>query len=119
MNEELLELLSRFGLIPLDWVSASQFSALTGINEEKLTHRRKNWQEDLVWTKQDGNIYYSIKGFNEWLTQKAQSRCQLACGSETGRSKSTSREERKSTTSRYLTPQVQKVSRQPLKLEPS
>ena len=48
MNEELLELLSRFGLIPLDWVSASQFSALTGINEEKLTHRRKNWQEDLV-----------------------------------------------------------------------
>ena len=82
MNEELLELLSRFGLIPLDWVSASQFSALTGINEEKLTHRRKNWQEDLVWTKQDGNRYYSIKGFNEWLTQKAQSRCQPVCASE-------------------------------------
>lgn len=119
MNDELLEVLSQLGLIPLDWVSASQFSALTGIEEEKLTHRRKRWQEDLVWTKQDGNIYYSIRGFNQWLTQKAQSRCQQVCGSETVQSKSTLNETNNRTSSLYRTPRVQRVSRQPLKLEVS
>lgn len=116
MNE-IVEALIQLGLIPLDWVDASQFSKLTGIEEQKLTHRRKNWPEDLVWAKQDGNIYYSIKGYNQWLTEQAQNRYLKACGSEMAQCKSISSETNKPTTSRYRTPRVQKASRQPLKLE--
>ena len=99
MNE-IVEALIQLGLIPLDWVDASQFSKLTGIEEQKLTHRRKNWPEDLVWAKQDGNIYYSIKGYNQWLTEQAQNRYLKACGSEMAQCKSISSETNKPTTSR-------------------
>ena len=57
MPNEIVEALLEVGLTPLDWVDASVFSKLTGIKATKLTNRRKNWPENLVWTKQDGNIY--------------------------------------------------------------
>lgn len=50
------------------------------MEEAKLTHRRKKWPADYVWCKQDGNIYYSLKGYNEWLTKQAQDRYLQACG---------------------------------------
>ncbi|WP_227505834.1 MULTISPECIES: hypothetical protein [Acinetobacter] len=117
MPNEIIEALLELGLTPIDWVDASQFSKLTGIAEQKLDHRRKKWPEDIVWSKQDGNIYFSIKGYNEWLTEQAQSRYQKACGLEAAQSKSTLNEKEKPTTSRYRTPQLRKALRQPLKLE--
>lgn len=104
MPNEILEALLELGLTPIDWVDASQFSKLTGIEEQKLFHRRKNWPEDLVWAKQDGNIYYSIRGYNKWLTEQAQSRYQKACGLDQEQSKSILSETSKPTTSRYHTP---------------
>jgi len=117
MPNEILEALLELGLTPIDWVDASQFAKLTGIEEQKLFHRRKKWPEDKVWAKQDGNIYYSIRGYNEWLTEQAQNRYQKACGLEQAQSKSILNETSKPTTSRYHTPRLRKVLAQPLKLE--
>ena len=47
MDNDTLNLLHQMGLTPLDWVDAKQFSALTGIDEQKLTHRKREWQKTL------------------------------------------------------------------------
>ena len=119
MNNEILEALIELGLTPIDWVDACQFAKLTGIEEAKLTHRRKKWPADYVWCKQDGNIYYSLKGYNEWLTKQAQDRYLQACGSEMVQLRSTSPTTKNASTSRSRTPRLRKVSAQPLKLEAS
>ena len=41
MDNDTLNLLHQMGLTPLDWVDAKQFAALTGIAEQKLTHRKR------------------------------------------------------------------------------
>ena len=117
MTNEILEALIELGLTPIDWVSAARFSELTGIEETKLTHRRKTWPQDLVWAKQDGSIYYSIKGYNQWLTEQAQNRYQQACGSEMAQLKSTSATTKTESTSHSRTLQLRKVLKQPIKLE--
>lgn len=117
MPNEIVEALLEVGLTPLDWVDASVFSKLTGIKATKLTNRRRNWPENLVWTKQDGNIYYSIRGYNEWLTRQTQKRYQQACGLEMAQSRSTLPTTNNATTSRSRTPRLRKVLAQPLKLE--
>ena len=117
MQNEILDVLLELGLTAIDWVDASVFSKLTGIEGQKLTHRRKNWPQDLVWTKQDGNIYYSLRGYNQWLTEQTQKRYQPAL--ELGRmhSKSTSPLKSSATTLHSHTRRLRKVSVQPLKLE--
>ena len=90
MQNEILDVLLELGLTPVDWVDASVFSKLTGIEEQKLTHRRKNWPQDLVWTKQDGNIYYSLRGYNQWLTEQTKKRYHLVSELEMAPSKSIS-----------------------------
>ncbi len=117
MPNEIVEALLELGLTPIDWVDASQFSKLTGISEEKLTHRRKKWPQDLVWAKQDGNIYYSVRGYNQWLTEQAQSRYLKASGSDLAQSKSILNATENTTTSHSRTRPLRKVSKQPLKLE--
>ncbi|GAA5003601.1 hypothetical protein GCM10023206_07490 [Acinetobacter puyangensis] len=117
MPNEILEALLELGLTPIDWVDASQFSKLTGIAEEKLNHRRKKWPQDIVWSKQDGNIYFSIKGYNQWLTEQAQKRYQQASGYAMDQSKSTLNVKEKNTTSHSRTPRLRKVLAQPVKLE--
>lgn len=117
MNNEILEALIELGLTPIDWVDACQFEKLTGIEEQKLTHRRKKWPEDLVWAKQDGNIYYSIRGYNQWLTDQAKNRYQQASASVKDQSKSTSCANANGTKSRSRTRPLRKVLAQPLKLE--
>ena len=117
MTNEIIEALLELGLTPLNWVDACQFSKLTGINEQKLNHRRKKWPEDIVWSKQDGNIYYSIRGYNQWLTDQAENRYRKACGSEMEQSKSTLNVTSKNTTSRSRTPQLRRVLAHPAKLE--
>ena len=49
MTNEILDALLELGLTAIDWVDACQFSKLTGIEEQKLNHRRKKWPEDKVW----------------------------------------------------------------------
>ena len=51
MDNEILEALIELGLTPIDWVDACQFAKLTGIEEAKLTHRRKKWPADYVWSE--------------------------------------------------------------------
>ncbi len=115
--EDLTALLMEMGLTPVDWVSSSKFAELTGIDEHKLPHRKRNWQEDVVWTKQDGNVYYSLRGYNQWLSEQAHKRYQKACGLEITSSKSSSAAMGKDMTSPYRTRQLRRVSAQPLKLE--
>ena len=80
MDNDTLKLLHQMGLTPLDWVDAKQFAALTGIDEQKLTHRKREWPENVVWTRESNNIYYSIRGYNKWMTQQADIRYRKACG---------------------------------------
>ena len=117
MDTEVVEALLELGLTPLDWVNGSQFSKLTGIEEHKLDHRRKKWPENRVWTKQDGNIYFSLKGFCAWLTEQASGRYLAECASETEPCKSTSSETKKRTTSPSHSLRTRKVSKQLLNLE--
>ena len=116
-NKTLVETLHELGLTALDWVDAKQFAALTGIEEQKLTHRKQKWPENVVWTKQDGNLYYSIRGYNKWMSQQAERRYRQACGLDRGASRSTLGETVEPITSRSLTPSMQRVSKQLLKLE--
>lgn len=44
MND-ILQVLTNLGLVPLDWVSASKFAELVGIEQRKLNHRRQHWPE--------------------------------------------------------------------------
>lgn len=116
-HKEALEILHKLGLTPLDWVDSGQFAELTGIDEGKLPHRKRKWPEDLVWTKQDGNIYYSIKGYNQWMSEQANQRYRKASGLDRAGFKSTSLANDNRTISRSPTRQLRKVSLQRLKLE--
>ena len=117
MDNDTLKALHQLGLTPLDWVDAKQFSALTGIAEQKLTHRKREWPENVVWMKEAGNLYYSIRGYNKWMTKQADIRYRKACGLDQGASRSTLNETVKSIKSHSLIQSVQRVSVQPLKLD--
>lgn len=117
MQNEILDVLLELGLTPVDWVDASMSSKLTGIEEQKLTHRRKNWPQDLVWTKQDGNIYYSLKGHSQWMTEQTQKCYQPALELGITHSKSTSVLKTNATSLYSHTRRQRKASVQPLKLE--
>lgn len=88
-SQQTIDLLHQMGLTPLDWVDAKQFAALTGIAEQKLTHRKQAWPENVVWMKEAGNLYYSIKGYNKWMTRQANIRYRKACGLDQGVSRFT------------------------------
>ena len=115
--EATIDLLQQLGLTPLDWVDAKQFAALTGIAEQKLTHRKQAWPENVVWMKEAGNLYYSIRGYNKWMTQQAKMRYRKASGLDRGASRSTLAETVSPITSHCHTQSVRKVSMQLLKLD--
>lgn len=104
------------GLTPLDCSRCRQFSALTGIDEQKLTHRKREWPENVVWMKEAGNLYYSIRGYNKWMTQQAEQRYRRASGLDRGASRSTLDEMVSPIASRSHT-QSLKASRQLLRLD--
>jgi len=116
-HQEAIDLLHQSGLTPLDWMDAKQFAALTGINEKKLTHRKQAWPENVVWMKEAGNLYYSIRGYNKWMTQQADIRYRKACGLDRDAFRSTLAETVSPITSRSRTQSLRKASRQPLKLD--
>ncbi len=117
MDNDTLNLLHQMGLTPLDWVDAKQFSALTGIDEQKLTHRKREWPENVVWMKEAGNLYYSIRGYNKWMTQQAEQRYRRASGLDRGASRSTLDEMVSPIASRSHTQSLRKASRQLLRLD--
>ena len=117
MDNDTLSLLHQMGLTPLDWVDAKRFAELTGIAEQKLTHRKQAWPENVVWMKEAGNLYYSIKGYNKWMTQQADIRYRQACGLGQGIFKSTLGETVPDIKSRSRTQSLQRVSVQPLRLD--
>ena len=114
---ETIEALHQLGLTPLDWVDAKQFAALTGIAEQKLTYRKQAWPENVVWMKESGNLYYSIRGYNKWMTQQADIRYRKASGLDRGASRSTLAETVSPITSHCRTPLLRKASMQLLKLD--
>jgi hypothetical protein len=116
-NQETINLLHQMGLTPLDWVDAKQFSELTGIAEQKLTHRKREWPENVVWMKEAGNLYYSIRGYNKWMTQQANIRYRKACGLDRGISRSTLDETVPGIKSHSRTPSLRRVSVQRLELD--
>ncbi|ERL54984.1 hypothetical protein [Psychrobacter aquaticus] len=116
-SQAIIDLLHQSGLTPLDWMDAKQFAALTGIDEKKLTHRKQAWPENVVWMKEAGNLYYSIRGYNKWMTQQADIRYRKACGLDRGVSRSTLDETVSPITSRSHTPSLRRASRQLLKLD--
>lgn len=112
-----IDTLHELGLTPLDWVDAEKFSELTGIAKKKLPNRKTKWPEDLVWTRQDNNVYYSMKGYNRWMTEQAELRYRKASGLDREDFKSTSPVTNKRTTLRSRTQSLRKVSMQPLRLD--
>ena len=116
-SQAIIDLLHQMGLTPLDWVDAKQFSELTGIAEQKLPHRKQHWPENVVWMKETGNLYYSIRGYNKWMTQKAEQRYRRASGLDRGVSRSTLDEMVSPITSRSHTQSLRKASRQLLRLD--
>lgn len=116
-QQTLLELLQQIGLTPLDWVDAAQFAALTGIAEQKLPARKRKWPENVVWMKEGGNIYYSMKGYNQWMTKQANTRCRVALESDREVCKSTSNGGKDTMQSRCHSQSVQRVSAKHRKLE--
>ena len=117
MDNDTLNMLHQMGLTPLDWVDAKQFAELTGIAEQKLTHRKQHWPENVVWTRESNNIYYSIRGYNKWMTQQADIRYRKACGLDRGVSRSTLAETVTPITSRSHTQSLRKASKQLLRLD--
>ena len=112
-----IELLHQMGLTPLDWVDAKQFATLTGIAEQKLTHRKQAWPENVVWMKQSGNLYYSIRGYNQWMTEQADILCRKASGLDQGASKFTLGEMVPDIKSHSRTQSLQRASVQLLELD--
>jgi len=117
MDNDTLNMLHQMGLTPLDWVDAKQFAELTGIAEQKLTHRKQAWPENVVWMKEAGNLYYSIRGYNKWMTQQANIRYRKACGLDRGISRSTLDETVPGIKSHSRTPSLRRVSVQRLELD--
>ncbi len=116
-NKVTIDLLHQLGLTPLDWVDAKQFAALTGIDEKKLTHRKREWPENVVWMKEAGNLYYSMRGYNKWMTQQADIRYRRASGLDRDAFRSTLAETVSPITSRSRTQSLRKASKQLLKLD--
>ncbi len=116
-SQEIIDLLHQMGLTPLDWVDAEQFAALTGIAEQKLTDRKKKWPKNVVWMLEGGSLYYSIRGYNKWMTQQAEQHYRRASGLDRGVSRSTLDEMVSPITSRSRTPSLRRASRQLLKLD--
>lgn len=57
--------------LPLDWVTLTQFGKLIGLPSSRLYQAKDNWPEGHVWQKLDNKLYFSLRGFNEWLDNQS------------------------------------------------
>ena len=56
--------------VPLDWVTLPQFGKLIGLPHERLYLAKDKWPEGEVWKKIDNKIYFSLQGWNNWMSQQ-------------------------------------------------
>lgn len=56
--------------VPLDWVTLPQFGKLIGLPHDRLYMAKDKWPENEVWKKVDNKIYFSLQGWNEWMSQQ-------------------------------------------------
>ena len=81
--DQLIEVIQNGGGL-IDWVQAERFEQITGIKQSSLRGKHEMWPEGIVWAKfDDGRLYYSIAGYNNWASQQAASRCPQASQTET------------------------------------
>lgn len=81
--DELIAVIQNGGGL-IDWVQAERFEQITGIKQSSLRGKHEMWPEGIVWAKfDDGRLYYSIAGYNNWASQQAASRCQQGSQTET------------------------------------
>ncbi len=57
--------------VELDWVTLPQFGKLVGLPHNRLYIAKDNWPEGVVWQKIDNKIYFSLRGWNQWMSQQA------------------------------------------------
>ena len=82
IDQHIEEIQNGGGLI--DWVQAERFEQITGIKQSSLRGKHEMWPEGIVWAKfDDGRLYYSIAGYNNWASQQAANRCPQASPTET------------------------------------
>ena len=81
--DQLIEVIQNGGGL-IDWVQAERFEQITGIKQSSLRGKHEMWPEGIVWAKfDDGRLYYSIAGYNNWASQQAANRCPQASQTET------------------------------------
>lgn len=81
--DQLIEVIQNGGGL-IDWVQAERFEQITGIKQSSLRGKHEMWPEGIVWAKfDDGRLYYSIAGYNNWASQQAANRCPQASPTET------------------------------------
>lgn len=81
--DELIAVIQNGGGL-IDWVQAERFEQITGIKQSSLRGKHEMWPEGIVWAKfDDGRLYYSIAGYNNWASQQAANRCPQASPTET------------------------------------
>lgn len=56
--------------VPLDWVTLPQFAKLIGLPHTRLYIAKEKWPESVVWKKIDNKIYFSLQGWNHWMSQQ-------------------------------------------------
>lgn len=57
--------------VPLDWVTLPQFAKLIGLPHTRLYMAKDKWPEGVVWQKIDNKLYFSLRGWNQWLEQQS------------------------------------------------
>ena len=57
--------------VPLDWVTLPQFAKLIGLPHTRLYIAKDKWPEGVVWQKIDNKLYFSLRGWNQWLDQQS------------------------------------------------
>lgn len=73
-----------------EWVKPSVMATITGLTKRAMDRKRETgrWPKGLVWDKVEGEVLYSIAGYNKWVNQNRS--CRLVCAPEETTSRSTS-----------------------------
>lgn len=84
--------------VPLDWVTLPQFAKIIGLPHTRLYIAKEKWPEGVVWKKIDNKIYFSLQGWNHWMSQQGIQKA-LECEAEASKLISQSKEKGAGTSS--------------------
>ncbi len=93
--------------VELDWVTLPQFGKLVGLPHARLYAAKEKWPEGVVWLNLDNKIYFSLRGWNKWLSDQA---IQKASEYEAKASRLISQSKVSASTSSCRTPRRQRTS---------